>query len=255
MKTLLILTILSYVIVCSACFMDSPQKYLKEVVTPIITTPISITGKQLQQPPIITIKSTPILQEIKSINNTYSNSYVKLEAGVSYKYSVSIKQTNDKIVQTTSIKNLSTNQQKVETETFDANLYGVWNQKVYPITFRQSMPLAINTQFSGFGQGEKITRACLLYLNKNGRWVVIVNLKNPKNIVSNSGQNKTPFGKNCIQYSYGYQPGEILYVLTYYESQNFATHDLKKLLTQKTINPSTINGAIAIGIVQNVRPR
>ena len=257
MKKLLTATYIILGISCFACFQDDPSKYLKKVTIPVVMPYISVTGSgQLTETPISTVDFTSVESEIKSISNQYVETSVKVVGGKSYRYKIEISQSKDQIVKKTTTTDIKTNQSTVKTEIFDANKYGIWNKEIYPIDTRQATPLTLNTQFSGFGQSERIKRACLLYLNKNGRWIIIVNINNPKqNIVSNSGETKTPFGINCIKQPYGYKPGQILYILTYYESQNFATHDLKNLLIKKVDNPSKVQGAIAVGIIQNVRPR
>lgn len=242
---------------CLACFTTDPSKYLKKETIPVVMPYVSTTGTgSLTQPPISTVDFTITDLQTKSISNQYTSTEVKIIGGKSYRYKTEISQTKNTITKKTTTTDIKTNQITEKIETFDANKYGIWNKEIYPIDTRQSMPLTLNTQFSGFGQNEKIKRACLLYLNKNGRWIIIVNINNPKqNIVSNNGQTKTPFGTNCLKQSYGYKPGQILYILTYYQSDNFSTHDLKSLLIKKVDDPSKIQGAIAIGIVENVRPK
>lgn len=256
MKKVLTFLILTTIISCFACYIDNPSNYLKQETYVTIAPYYSPTGKTLQQQPVTTVNFTTVSTEVKSMTNETSSSSVKVIAGVSYRVKVSLTQTQKLITKTTTTTNLKTNQVTEKKETFDAAKYGVWNNQIYKITTRQPMPLTIQSQFSGFGQGQKITRACLLYLNKNGKWIIIQDLKNPKHaLVSNDGNTKIPFGHNCIKQTYGYKPGEILYILIYFESQNFSTHNLKTLLIQKTTNPSKVQGAIAIGIIENVRPK
>lgn len=256
-KNLIIILMFTQFSAAFACFQSDPSKYLKTKTIPVVTPYVSLTGtSSLTETPISTIDFTQVSSTVKSISNSYESTEVKVIGGKSYRYRVSISQNNNTITKKTTITDIKSNSVTEKVETFDAEKYGIWNKEIYPIDTRQAIPLTINTQFSGFGQNEKIKRACLLYLNKNGKWIIIVNINNPKqNIVSNNGEKKSPFGINSIKQTYGYKPGQILYILTYYQSENFATHNLKNLLTKKVSDPSKVQGVIAIGIIENERPK
>lgn len=138
---------------------------------------------------------------------------------------------------------------------------GTWNGKQFPLNFKSAFPITINLQFLGFENNEKATRACLLYLNKQGRWQIIKDIKNPRwKIETNDGYAKSLFGSQVIKNSAGYSDGEIMFIITYFETENSSTHDLNTLLntqeTTATLTESRLQnlGAIAIGVISNRKP-
>lgn len=152
------------------------------------------------------------------------------------------------------------------TESSSANgiIQGLWKNKTYTCDAMTSFPLTVNLQFMGFENSNsenKTNRACLLYLDKNGKWQILKQIKNVKwDIETNTGNARALFGQHVIQNSMNFKNGEILFVLCYFESNNNSTHNLTQLLTTKqTINTFTeerINqlGVIAIRVISNTKP-
>ena len=143
------------------------------------------------------------------------------------------------------------------------NNIGIWNQNSFDSDITSTFPLTINIQFSGFdyNDGQKTNRACLLYLDKNGYWRIIKQIKDVNwDIQTNTGNKRAMFGQYVINDSLGYKNGEIMFVICYFESNTHSTHNLNELLSTKqttsTLIPQRLQnlGAIAIRVVTNRKP-
>ena len=143
------------------------------------------------------------------------------------------------------------------------NNTGIWNQNSFDSDITSTFPLTINVQFSGFdyNDSQKTNRACLLYLDKNGYWRIIKQIKNVNwDIQTNTGNKRAIFGQYVINDSLGYKNGEIMFVICYFESNTHSTHNLNELLSTKqttsTLTPQRLQdlGAIAIRVVTNRKP-
>ena len=125
-----------------------------------------------------------------------------------------------------------------------------------------AFPLSINLQFLGFtNTQQKATTACLLYLNKSGRWIILKRITNSNpGIDSNDGVAKSLFGQYVIKNSLGYADGQVLFIICYFQTQNFSTHNLNELLrtkeTKETLTDERIAelGIVPIRVIYNRKP-
>ena len=143
------------------------------------------------------------------------------------------------------------------------NNTGIWNQNSFDSDITSTFPLTINIQFSGFdyNDGQKTNKACLLYLDKNGYWRIIKQIKDVNwDIQTNTGNKRAIFGQYVINDSLGYKNGEIMFVICYFESDTHSTHNLNELLSTKQTTSTLTSqrlqdlGAIAIRVVTNRKP-
>lgn len=119
----------------------------------------------------------------------------------------------------------------------------------------QSFPMTFNTEFTGFADGSRVTRACLLYLNREGYWVILQDIKNPSwEVVSNTGQGRALFGKMSVPSSCGYHFGEVLALRTYYKSATQETFNLNQALKTKVTDLSALENVIFIFVRDNTTP-
>lgn len=149
------------------------------------------------------------------------------------------------------------------TESSSANsvIRGTWNNKIYTCDAMASFPLTINLQFLGFENNAKTNRACLLYLDKSGKWQMLKQIKNVKwNIETNTGNMRALFGQHVIKNQMNFKDNEILFILCYFESSDSTTHNLTQLLSTRestsTLTQDRINqlGIIAIRVISNRKP-
>lgn len=143
------------------------------------------------------------------------------------------------------------------------NNIGTWQQNQFNSDITSTFPLTINMQFSGFDydDNQKTNRACLLYLDKNGYWRIIKQIKNVNwDIQTNTGDKRAIFGQYVINDSLGYKNGQIMFIICYFESNSHSTHNLTELLATKetasTLTQQRLQdlGALAIRVATNRKP-
>lgn len=142
---------------------------------------------------------------------------------------------------------------------------GTWNGQQFDLQCKTAFPFTVELQvqlYGDNGEPEKITRASLLCLNKYGDWQIVKDIKDVSwDISSNDGSAKAIFGQDSIKNTMGYQDGEVMFIMTYFESANQTTHDLDGILstrqTKESLTSERLNnlGAIAIGVSTNRKPR
>lgn len=139
---------------------------------------------------------------------------------------------------------------------FNAGNTGLWNGISMGTDTSQSFPMTFYSEFTGFADGSRITRACLLYLSKQGYWVILKDIKNPEwKVDSNTGDARSIFGKMSLPGSFGYQPGEILIVRTYYKSvTGKETFNLEYTLKEKVLWPQSLTNVVKIYVNANTTP-
>lgn len=132
---------------------------------------------------------------------------------------------------------------------------GNWNGEEVEANTAQSFPMTFITEFTGFADKSRVTRACLLYLNKQGKWIIISDIKNPSwKVDSNTGAGRSLFGKASIPSSYGYRPGEILVVRTYYKSATQQTFNLETELQGTVRYVNNLSNVVKIYVSGNTTP-
>ena len=143
------------------------------------------------------------------------------------------------------------------TQTFDSKTYGIWDNQIYEIHANVTTPFTYEVEFSGFEnhESDKITRMCLLYLNKDGKFKILKDIKNPSfNVASNTGEKRALFGKYSVYSTFGYKRAEILAILAYFETATKSTHNLNTLLNTKYTNLNNIPGLLKLGVYPNKNP-
>ena len=143
------------------------------------------------------------------------------------------------------------------TQTLDSQTHGTWNNQTYEIHANVTTPFTYEVEFSGFEnhESDKITRMCLLYLNKDGKFKILKDIKNPSfNVASNTGEKRALFGKYSVYSTFGYKSGEILAILAYFETATKSTHNLNTMLNTKYTNLNDIPGLLKLGVYSNKNP-
>ncbi len=119
----------------------------------------------------------------------------------------------------------------------------------------QSFPMTLNTEFTGFADGSRVTRACLLYLNRDGYWIILKDIQNPVwDIATNTGKSRALFGKNCVPSSMGYKFGEVLTIRTYYKSDTQETFNLEEALKTRVTDRAALENVLNIYVHYNTTP-
>lgn len=137
-----------------------------------------------------------------------------------------------------------------------------------------SYPITINCEFHGFKDNDDkiienitIKRMCLLYFGKDNKWKIIKDIHNPSGeIISETSQGKSMFGKYILTKDTGFNSNEILFITFYFEGvdkngNTYKTHQninnlintAPHLLNYET-NEQTKIRVIKIGIRDNVKP-
>lgn len=142
---------------------------------------------------------------------------------------------------------------------------GTWNGQQFDLQCKTAFPFTVDLQvqlYDNNQEPEKITRASLLCLNKQGDWQIVRDIKDVSwDISSNDGTAKAIFGQDSIKNTMGYKDGEVMFVMTYFESANQKTHNLEEILstrqTTESLTTERLNklGVIAIGVSTNIKPR